>query len=52
MALMGPSSLSVSSHCAPPNVLLSFHLTAVTGDKRITLRGHSCRVKALKNCPA
>lgn len=34
MALMGPSSPFVSSHCAPHNVLLSLHPTAAAGDNR------------------
>lgn len=32
MALLGPSSPFVSSHCAPRHVLLSLHPPAVAGD--------------------
>lgn len=34
MALLGPSSPFVSSHCAPHRGLLSLHPPAVTGDNR------------------
>lgn len=53
MALLGPSSPFVSSHCAPmfyfPFILLLSLVT--TGQKCTTRRGHSCRAKALRICP-
>lgn len=55
MALRGTSSPFVSSHCAPHSVLLSFILLlplVTTEQKSTTLRGYSCRAKALKICPA